>query len=84
MRRKLQQERAALNATIDPAEVERRREVFQKRKEELAAERRTQCRQQIDENQRTRELPVPKPQEVPMDSFTAALVSRVRTMIVDT
>jgi outer membrane biosynthesis protein TonB len=84
MRRKLQQERAALNATIDPAEVERCKAAFQKRKEELAAQRRTQCREQIDLELQKREHPVPQPEEDPMEALRRALAGRVRTIIGET
>jgi hypothetical protein len=84
MRRKIQQERAALNATIDPVEVERRKQLFQKRKEELAAQRRTKCREQIELDLQTREQPVPKPEENPMEALRRALASRVRTIIEET
>jgi outer membrane biosynthesis protein TonB len=83
IRRKIQQERAALNATVDPAEVERRKALFKKRKEELAATRRTQCREQIDLDLQLREHPVPEPEEDPLEALKRALAGRVRTIIDD-
>jgi hypothetical protein len=53
---------AKLSATVDPEEIERRKAIFQKRKEELAAQHRAQCREQIDLNLQKHEHPVPEPQ----------------------
>jgi hypothetical protein len=84
MRRKIQQERAALNATVDPAEVDRRKAEFRKRKEELAALRRSQCRDQINLDLQKRDKPVPEPEEDPMEALRRALAGRVRTIIDET
>jgi hypothetical protein len=81
MRRKIDQERAALNSTIDPAEIERRRAIFQKRKEELASQRREQCREQIDLELSKHEQPVPQADENALDALRRALAGRVRAII---
>jgi hypothetical protein len=83
MRRKIQQERAAMGASIDPAEIERRRGAFLQVKDQIVAQRRRECREEIDLGLRRRERPEVQPEEDPMEALRRALAGRVRTMIDD-
>ena len=84
MKRQLQQEREKLNATVDPAEVAKRKEAFEKRKQELVSQRREQCREDIELNLKKHEKPVVAQEEDPLDALRRALRGRVKEMIDET
>ena len=81
MKRQLQQEREKMNANVDPAEIAKRKEAFEKRKQELVSQRREQCREDIELNLKKREKPVAVAEEDPLDALRRALHGRVKTMI---
>jgi hypothetical protein len=81
LQRKIQADRQQLNASIDAAEIARRKAAFEKRKQDLVAARRTQCREEIDLNLARHETPEVEPEEDPMAALRRALAGRVRTII---
>lgn len=80
MRRKIQQEKQNMAKTIDPEELQRRKEAFQKRKEELIATKRAKCQDDIELNLKKHEKPVPVQEEDPLEAIRRALTGRVKQL----
>ncbi|KAH0794210.1 cilia- and flagella-associated protein [Histomonas meleagridis] len=81
MKKRIQAEREKINKSIDPKEAEKRKEAFQKRKQELAEQKRAKCREQIDLNLKKHEKPVVQPEEDPIEAIKRALAGRIKTII---
>ena len=81
MKRKIMKEREALNRTIDPDELAKRKEAFEKRRQQLVDQKRTEIKEQIDLNLKKHEKPVVVPEEDPMDAIRRALAGRVKDLI---
>lgn len=81
MKKKIEQERKKMATTIDAEELQRRKDAFQKRKQQLVDQKRTECKEQIDLDLQKHERPVPAQEEDPLEAIRRALAGRVKTMI---
>lgn len=81
MKRKILQEREAMNRTLDAEEIAKRKAAFEKRREQIVSQKREECKEQIDLNLQKHEKPVVVPEEDPMDAIRKALAGRVKNMI---
>ena len=78
---KIQREKEAMAKAVSDEEMQKRKEAFQKRKEALAAQKRTQCKENIELHLKKREKPVEVQEEDPDEALRRALAKRVKTMI---
>lgn len=81
MKLKIQREKEALAKTVTEEEMKKRKEAFQKRKEQLVAQKRTVCKDNLELNIKKHEKPVPVPEEDRDEALRRALAKRVKTMI---
>lgn len=83
MRRKILKEREAMNRTLDPEEIAKRKAAFEQRKQQIVSQKREECKEQIDIdlNLKKHEKPTIAPEEDPMDAIRRALAGRVKNMI---
>jgi hypothetical protein len=81
MKLKIQREKEALAKTVTEEEMRKRKEAFQKRKEQLVAQKRTVCKDNIELNIKKHEKPVPIPEEDRDEALRRALAKRVKTII---
>ncbi|OHT05327.1 hypothetical protein TRFO_26960 [Tritrichomonas foetus] len=81
MKRKILKERETMNKTLDAAEIAKRKEAFEKRRQQIVDQKRTECKEQIDLNLQKHEKPQIVPEEDPMAAIRKALAGRVKTMI---
>ena len=78
---KIQREKEAMAKSVTEEEMQKRKEEFQKRKEALAAQKRNQCKENIELHLKKREKPVEVQEEDPDEALRRALAKRVKTMI---
>jgi hypothetical protein len=86
MKKRFKQERAAMNATADAAEIAKRREALKARRQEIVTSKRIECQQQIEEsNAKLSEKPKvvlsATEKKDPMDALKCALAGRVRAIL---
>jgi hypothetical protein len=84
MKKKFLRERAQLNSTMDQDELAKRKEALMKRRQEIVAAKRSECKEQIQiSSEKMKKAPkvVPAPEADAMDVLREALAGRVRTII---
>ena len=81
MKRQVMKERDRLNQTIGEEELQKRKEVFQKRKEELVQQKRNVCKEEIVLDLKKHEKQTVAPVEDPTEALRRALSQRVKTII---